>query len=378
MSREAFLAPREAGTILAMWAAWSLAILLLASAAKTLPVATANPWLAVPDPPPLARWDSGWYRSVAVDGYHYDPAQSESNVGFYPLYPLLVRSVSSILHAPLLPTGIGLSLLCLGGALVLIGHLFVEWGGPGLGAAGAAALLCYPTAFFFAAFYTESLFLLLAAATLWGARRERWFLAGAAALGVGLTRFNGFLLLPALAAYAVGSLRTPTRPRLPPILAVAAAAAGAALYPLFLWRRFGDPLLYVHSKIGGWTVRPGPPWTLAASTLHEVLAQIRNPTDPARVALEVGSASLFVVLTAALFASGRFPEGIYAGTTLLLLFTSGTLAGIQRYVLVLFPCFFPLARFLRPRLALAFAYGVAGIGGGVLLLHRFVHWLFVG
>jgi hypothetical protein len=377
MSARAFLDSREARTIVGMWAAWSVGILLLASAAQRLPGASQSPWAGVPDPPPLARWDSGWYRSVAVEGYHYS-GERESNVGFYPLYPLLVRGLSSLAHAPLLPTGIVLSLVCLGGALLLIGDLFVEWGGRGMGAAGAAVLLCYPTAFFLAAFYTESLFLLLAAAALWGARRERWAVSGAAALAVGLTRFNGFLLVPAVVAYAVPSLRIPGKPRWPPILAVTAALAGAVLYPLYLWRRFGDPFLYVHNKIAGWSVRPRPVWTLATSTLHEVLAQIREPTDPARVALEVGSTALFLVLTAALFVERRVPEGIYAAATLLLLLTSGTLAGIQRYVLVLFPCFFPLARLLRPRPALAFAYGVVGIGGGVVLLHRFVHWLFVG
>jgi len=36
MSRGAFLDPREARTILGMWGAWSLAILLLASAAQRL------------------------------------------------------------------------------------------------------------------------------------------------------------------------------------------------------------------------------------------------------------------------------------------------------------------------------------------------------
>jgi hypothetical protein len=377
MSARPFLDPREARTIIGMWAAWSVSLLIFAAAAQRLPGARPSPWAGVPDPPALARWDSGWYLSVAVEGYHY-AGERESNVGFYPLYPLIVRGLSSLTHASLLWTGIALSLLSLGGGLLLAGDLFVEWGGPGMGAAGAAVLLCYPTAFFFAAFYTESLFLLFAAASLWGARRERWWVAGAAAMAVGLTRFNGFLLIPAIAAYAVASLRVPSKPRLPPILAVTAAAAGAALYPLYLWRRFGDPLLYVHNKIAGWSVRPQPFWALATSTLHEILAQIRQPTDPARIAVEVGSAALFVLLTAALFVERRIPEGIYAAGTLLLLFTSGTLSGIQRYVLVLFPCFLPLARVLRPRPALAFAYGLVGIGGGVILLHRFVHWLFVG
>ena len=152
MSRGAFLDPREARTILGMWGAWSLAILFLASAAQRLPGAGPSRWAAVPDPPPLARWDSGWYRSVAVEGYHYS-GERESNVGFYPLYPLLARGLSSLARAAIFPTGIALSLVCLGGALLFAGDLFAEWGGPGMGAAGVAALLCYPTSFFLAAFY---------------------------------------------------------------------------------------------------------------------------------------------------------------------------------------------------------------------------------
>ena len=94
--------------------------------------------------------------------------------------------------------------------------------------------------------------------------------------------------------------------------------------------------------------------------------------------VELLSVGLFTVLTVALFRRGLKPEGVFAGSTLLLLLTSGTLAGVQRYVLVLFPCYFPLAQYLRARPAVALAYGFLGIGGGVVLLHRFVHWYFVG
>jgi hypothetical protein len=281
------------------------------------------------------------------------------------------------LHTPLLTTGIVLSLVCLGIALLLMGDLFVEWGGEGAGLAGAAALLAFPTAFFLAAFYTESLFLLLALAALWGARRGRWLLAGAAAFGACLTRFNGFVLIPALAAYALASLRDPKAKRSArPWLAVALASAGAAAYPLYLWRRFGDPLLYVHSKMEGWPVRPGPPWIAWGQAVERLwTSPLAGRFGPAA---ELASASLFLVLTVAVFRRRLIPEGLFAAGTLLLLFTSGSLEGVQRYVIVLFPCFLPLAVWLRKRPTLAIAYAIGGIGSGVVLLHRFVHWRFVG
>ena len=52
-----------------------------------------------------------------MDGYSFDPSVRENNVGFYPLYPIATRLLSRALRAPLLPTGIALSLACLGGAL---------------------------------------------------------------------------------------------------------------------------------------------------------------------------------------------------------------------------------------------------------------------
>jgi len=38
----------------------------------------------------LLRWDSGWYASIATQGYHYNGNSDEQQpVGFFPLYPLL-------------------------------------------------------------------------------------------------------------------------------------------------------------------------------------------------------------------------------------------------------------------------------------------------
>lgn len=377
----AFLSPGEARSVLGIWAVWSAGMVILASAAMALPATTSNPWIAYADAPPLARWDAVWYRSVAVDGYRYDPAVPQNNVGFYPLYAVAARGLARAFHAPLLWTGIAFSLVCLGAALLLIGDLFAEWGGPGTAAFGAAAILLYPTAFFLAAFYSESLFLLLAAANLWASRRGRWLLAGAAGFAACLTRFNGFLLIPAMAVYALAERRREGRGGLRrPVAAIAAAMGGALAYPAYLWHRWGDPLLYVHSKTQGWAQNPGPAWVLARNAFFDLLRHLREPGAGGKLMLlaEVVSTLLFLFLTVAVFRRGLTAEGVFAGGTLLLLLCSGTLDGIHRYVLMLFPCFLPLVQAVRSRPALAFGYAFLGAASGMVFLHRFVHWIHVG
>src|SRR5512132_623613 len=50
--------------------------------------AVADPLLA-----PLARWDSVWYLRIADSGY----GDSAPRAAFFPLYPLLIRSLGTLL-----------------------------------------------------------------------------------------------------------------------------------------------------------------------------------------------------------------------------------------------------------------------------------------
>lgn len=380
MSGFPFLSHRAAGQILGIWAAWSLLVLFFASAAMLLPVNNSSPWTAAVGAPPVARWDAVWYRSIAVDGYRYDPKETENNVGFYPLYPLAVRWSAAIAGMPVLATGIAVSLLFLAASLLLLGDLFGEWGGPGAAVPGVACLLFFPTSFYFASVYTESLFLLSGAAALWGARRGRWEIAALAGFACSLTRFNGALIAPAIAWYAwKGTDRGERWSRGRRVLAVAGPVLGAAVFPLYLWQRFGDPLLYVHAKIAGWSQRPKPLWTLAADVARQIPQRLRDPgmLENLSFASQLISAIFLVWATFVLFRRKLPAEGLYAALTILLLFESGTIDGLDRYALALFPCFFVLAELLRRRPTLAFAYAFAGIGLGVTFLHRFVHWIMV-
>src|SRR5687767_299870 len=41
----------------------------------------------------LTKWDAGWYSSVSTQGYSYTEGQ-QSNVAFFPLYPLVAKALA--------------------------------------------------------------------------------------------------------------------------------------------------------------------------------------------------------------------------------------------------------------------------------------------
>ena len=248
--------------VLGTWAVWSLVVVVLAKVAATLPVTLPHPWAPeiAREAPPLARWDSGWYRHIAVRGYHYDPDAPFSNTSFYPLYPLVTGFFSRLTHIPIFPTGMGISLLCLLAALLLFADLLAE-DDPERVLPGIAVLLCFPTAFYFASFYPESLFILATAAAFLSSasKRGRWSLAGIAGATAGLTRLNGALIILPMAWFAWQEMkRNGHRLKPGPLFGLAGAAAGAAAYPMFLWVRFGSPLVYFPGRNSNWDTGQGP------------------------------------------------------------------------------------------------------------------------
>jgi hypothetical protein len=156
-------------------------------------------------------------------------------------------------------------------------------------------------------------------------------------------------------------------------------SGGLSLIAGYLAARWGDPLLYVHSKAAGWNVGATPLWTFARRLALEVRDHARDPgrLDTLSFVSQLGSAILLLVLTAALFRRRMVAEGLYAAATLLLLFHSGAIVGFDRYALSLFPCFLVLAEFLRRRRVAAFAGALVGPGLQASFLHRFVHWIMV-
>jgi hypothetical protein len=158
-----------------------------------------NDWLDL-----YARWDSGWYFTIASVGYpdHFNP-QRMNALAFFPGLPLLMRGTGTLLDLNLWTAGIVLVVCGFLLGLTYLYRLAVLDLPPDQARASLMFLAFYPFAFCYSAVLTESLFLLAAVAAFYHFRQGQLVVAGCFGLVVGLLRPNGFLLAGPLALLAL-------------------------------------------------------------------------------------------------------------------------------------------------------------------------------
>ena len=138
------------------------------------------------------HWDGDWF--ILIAQYGYDPIRA----AFFPLYPDLMH-VLAVPIANFALAGVLISLVCYGAAMVVLYRLVKADLGSRVALWSVLLLSFAPTAFYFQAVYSESLFLLLTVVSFAAGRQGRWLLAGLAGLLAALTRSAGLLLLLPLA-----------------------------------------------------------------------------------------------------------------------------------------------------------------------------------
>lgn len=232
---------------LVVWAAGLLGLMWFGRAPGTGQFDTrglTTPYSALGDllVSPAARWDAAWYLTIAQDGY--GDAHSHAQAAFYPLYPLLMRAGGWVLGSPLV-AGIAVSLACFLGALVLLHRLVALELGEQYARPAVLLTAFFPSALFFSAVYSESLFLLLSVGAFLAARRERWAWAGALGGLAALTRNSGVLLLLPLGLLF---LQQEPRWRNPRILWLALVPLGLALYLGWSAVALGDAFAPYHAQ----------------------------------------------------------------------------------------------------------------------------------
>lgn len=317
---------------------------------------------------PLARLDSYWYSTIAVEGYEWKADGGRHNVGFFPLYPAILSTIYRAIGIHPFLSGSVVSILALLLGVRLAAELAGEEGFDPRFAVGA--MLLFPVSFFLVAVYSESLFLLFSAGCLLALRRGRPARAAAFGFFAGLTRPMGFLLALAILWGGLDRARkTASRKTLLAWLAASAGPpAGAGAYAVYLWFRFGSPLVYLQTQSVSWHHKLlQAPWT---PLLHAVLW---SPSWRLESALVVA----FALLSVLLFVRGFRPEGVYGAATILFILETDGIVGAPRYLLLLFPCFFLIGEGMRRWRILRWAYGIAGALGLAYLTARFAIGYFV-
>ncbi len=235
-------------------------------------------WMPYGDPPKLSefytawhRWDTTWYVIIADSGYGYD----KRSAAFFPLYPMLIRVFNHVLPGGSFEAALILGVLACLAALVMVHRLTAEIAGPDLARRTAFYLLAFPTGFYLAAAYNESLFIALALGSMYCMRRQRWWLAAVLAGFASATRLAGALLVIAfLYEYLRQREFRPRRIRWD-VCWVLLAPSGIVLYALYCWRALGDPLYFEKMQVNWFHGSFQPPWT----TLIQV-AQLIAQTHP--------------------------------------------------------------------------------------------------
>ncbi len=297
------------------------------------------------------RWDSEWQLSIVKWGYIAPEKLGDgySNIAFFPLYPYLVKLLtfwmpqrfqteSVYLLAGLMVSNICL-LLALYGLCRLTASLFSEQTSRKF----PILLLSLPCAFYFSAFYGESLFLCLIVYTMILAEAEKWPWSAVCAAGAALCRPHGVLILiPVIWIYM--SRRNWDFRKIGTVwLCYLIVPAVICLYFFGLYRLTGDFFAFFKAQAGwGRSLTD----TDAFRLYFEPLFTRHN--RPSTIDLVMISSSLILSIRM-LFRSKNKAYAIYSLVCTLILIGTGNLYSMMRYTAVIFPVWMFTADLLKAK-----------------------------
>ncbi len=299
----------------------------------------------------FARYDAGWYRGIASQGYVYG-AGGRNNLAFFPIYPLLMRAGGWLLggrQQDFYFAGIVISWLAFAAAMTMLYRLALLDLPRGAALRAVIYAAVFPFAYFFGMVYSESLFLLALVTAAYGFRTRRWLvgaLAGAVMTG---TRVTGVMAIPGLAWLGWRAAGGDAVIRLKALMGAAACATGIVGYSFYNYAVSGTPFAWYQS-ITYWGYHPGGNPVSGLFALLQALAfrpypflalERMAPYDTLNALAALGSLVL-VPLVWRRFNAG-YALVIVAG--LLLPLSSGQFEGLGRYCSVQFPIALALASF---------------------------------
>ena len=302
---------------------------------KGVPVETVS-WLE-----PWQRWDTPQYQAIAARGY----AAFDTALFTPPLFPLLMRWTAPVFGNNTLASGLFVSGLAFLGCLLAVFQIArFEFEDERTAIRAALILAVFPTAFFLAAAYSESLFLMGGMLSLYCARKQRWIAAGLWGALAALTRITGpFLIVPLGFAAWQAWRNGDGRAWLAPLI----TGMGSLVFPIYVW--FGlhqSPAAILDASLtrGGHLALPGLNIIEASNRiLHGQLVEENI--------IELAFTLLFIALTIIVWKKLPRLYGVYSATLMLLfvmrLGSPQPLVSMARYVLEIFPAFLLLAAWGR-------------------------------
>ncbi len=204
-------------------------------------------------------WDSGWYLDIAQNGYSpilrsdlpKKVVQGQSNIGFFPLYPILIKITKAVIKdyyiSALLVSNLSLIL-----SSIFLYKLVENEYGRGAADKSAMYLFLFPTAFVLSGIFSESVFLLLSIVSFYYANKNKWLKSSLAGFLLSLTRPTGFLISIPLVILYLQRKRFNSRLINRDIVYPMLIPLGLILFMTYTYILTGDFFAYFHLKASAW------------------------------------------------------------------------------------------------------------------------------
>lgn len=307
------------------------------------------------------NFDGSHYVVIAEQGYY--PYQE----AFFPLFPLLIRVLAPFLDWNYITAGLVIVHIAFLVALFLLWRLVkLDFGGKAAVWA-VVFLLVFPTSFFFAQVYTESLFLALVLGSFLAARKGWWAVASLLGGLATATKFVGIFLLPALAwewweQRKLKSKNLKVKSIDKNVFWLLLIPLGLISYMVYLKITVGDPLTFIHVQSSFGANRTGGEIVWLPQVVFRYLKIfITVPWVEYEGRIAILEFFLFFFVGGLCLLSWKTVRKSYLIFSLLAIFVptlTGTLLSVPRFVLVAFATFIALAiiknTFLKASLAIVF------------------------
>ena len=307
---------------------------------------SGNIWLDI-----WGVWDTGWYLDISQHGYTSGALDQlgihQTNIAFFPLYPLLMRFLGSIVGNHYI-AGLIISNFCLIVSCFYLYRLVRLDSDEASALKAVKYLLLFPVSFIFSGVFTESLYLTLTLMCFYYARTYKWQLVGITGFFLSLTRSVGVLVvLPLLYEGLMQLLKENedlksfkhSRDKILPLFYLSLIPLGIISFMIFNYYLTGDFMAFAHAQVM---------WQ--RHTANPLLVLINGYHGNLYTAFEAAFATIFIYMFILFYRNIRFSYWLFGMYSIFVPLSTG-IQSMPRFILVIFPIYILFANITKNRIS---------------------------